>query len=196
LTDAINRMGRSGVQGVVLQQSLAGMVSRPGGELDAMAQQVWNHMVRVAPLARQLASAFAVGAEQAFLLGLLHDVGKLVVFDRITEMRSSQRRALAIDRQVVARVLRSLHEPLGGLVIQQWGLDSEIARAVGSHHREPPPQSRDALGEVIFLAERVDLARERKEQFDLDALWTAGKLTGDRAVVADELGVSSSDAAA
>ena len=76
------------------------MVSRPGGELDTMAQQVWNHMVRVAPLARDLSGAFGVGPEQAFLLGLLHDVGKLVVFDRITELRTVQRRPLVIDRSI------------------------------------------------------------------------------------------------
>jgi HD-like signal output (HDOD) protein len=196
LTEAITRMGRTGVQGVVLQQSLAGMVSRPGGDLDTMAQQVWNHMVRAAPLARQFAPAFDVVPEQAFLLGLLHDVGKLVVFDRITEMRSAQRRALAIDRDVVNRVLRLLHEPLGGLVIQQWGLDGEIARAVASHHREHPPETPDTLCEVIFVAEHIDLARDRKRQIDLDALWSAGSLTADRAAVANELGLDANDAAA
>src|SRR5581483_6924011 len=69
LTDAINRMGRAGVQCVVMEQSVAGMVSRPGGQLDAMVQQVWNHMVRVAPLARRLAPAFAANADQSFLIG-------------------------------------------------------------------------------------------------------------------------------
>ena len=196
LVDAITRMGRAGVQGVVLQQSVAGMVSRPGGDLDAMAQQAWNHMVRVAPLTREIASAFGVAPEQAFLLGLLHDVGKLVVFDRITELRSSQRRTLVIDRQIVARALRLLHEPLGGLVIQQWGLDSEIARAVGWHHRDPVPTTRDPLSEVIFVAEHVDLARERKEPIDLDQLWERGQLAGDKAAVADALGHSSNEAAA
>ncbi|MEO7086265.1 MAG: HDOD domain-containing protein [Gemmatimonadaceae bacterium] len=196
LTDAIGRMGRAGVQGVVLQQSVAGMVSRPGGELDAMAQKVWNHMVRVAPLARQLAGAFGVAADQAFLLGLLHDVGKLVVFDRITELRSAKRRTLSIDRDVVGRALRLMHEPLGGLVIQQWGLDGEIAQAVATHHREPAPQERDLLCEAIFVAERVDLAREQKTEIDLDALWAAGQLTAKRPAVADALGLSPSNEAA
>ncbi|MEP6494080.1 MAG: HDOD domain-containing protein [bacterium] len=189
LADAINRMGRVGVQSVVFEQSLTGMVSRPGGDLDAMAQQVWNHMVRTAPIARQLAPAFDVAPDEAFLLGLLHDVGKLVVFDRITELRGTQRRPLTVDRRDVSRALRLIHEPLGGLVVQQWGLESGIARAIGSHHREPVPAARDGLCEVIYVAERVDLAQNRKEAPDLEAIWSAGELTGDRAAVAEILGI-------
>jgi len=187
LSDAITRMGRVGVQSVLMEQSIAGMVSRPGGDLDAMAQQSWDHMVRVAPLARRLAPAVGAPPDQAFLLGLLHDVGKLVVFDRISELRGAKRRLLNIDKHVVSRALRLLHEPLGGLIVQNWGLDSDIARAIGSHHREPPPAVRDVLGEVVYVAERVDLAHARKEAPSLEAIWHAGGLTGDIAATADAL---------
>ncbi len=187
LTDAINRMGRVGVQGVIFEQSVSGMVSRPGGELDAMVEQVWNHMVRTAPIARQLARAFEIRPDEGFLVGLLHDVGKLVVFDRITEVRGAQRRLLSLDRGIVGKMLRLLHEPLGGLVVQQWGVEPDAARAIASHHRDPIPPIRDRLCELTYLAERIELAHARKETPDLDALWSAGALTGDRAAAGSAL---------
>jgi HD-like signal output (HDOD) protein len=196
LTDAINRIGRTGVKSVLLQQSVAGMVCRPGGELDAMVQQVWNHMVRVGPLARELAPAFGADPEEAFLLGLLHDVGKLVIFDRLSALRAGQRRVLAIDRTVISRTLRLLHEALGGLAALQWGLGEDSARAIGSHHREPVPAMRDACGEVIYVAERLDLARERKETPDLDAIWRRGALSGDRDAVDETVSRARSEHAA
>ena len=55
---------------------------------------------------------------------------------------------------------------------------------------------RHGLGELIFLAERVDLARERNEAIDLDAWGALGQLSGDRAAVAEALGRSLNDAAA
>jgi HD-like signal output (HDOD) protein len=149
-------------------------------------------MVRTAPLARQLAPAFEIAPDAGFLIGLLHDVGKLVVFDRITELRGGQRRLLTIDRQVVSRVLRVLHEPLGGLVVEEWGFESDFARAIASHHREPIPPIRDRLCELIYLAERVELVQTRKGELDLDAIWSAGGLTGDRSVAAKALGIASS----
>ncbi|HEY4130319.1 MAG TPA: HDOD domain-containing protein [Gemmatimonadaceae bacterium] len=185
LSDAINRMGRAGVQSVVMEQTLAGMVSRPGGQFDAMVQQVWDHMVRVAPLARHLAPAFGANADQAFLLGLLHDVGKLAVFDRVTDLRTSKRRTMVIDKDAMGRALSILHEPLGGLIVEQWQLDADVARAVATHHRDPRPVRRDVLSEVVFVAERVDLASQRKQFVDLPAMWDEAGLTASMDAVTD-----------
>jgi putative nucleotidyltransferase with HDIG domain len=188
LSDAINRMGRAGVQGVVMEQTLAGMVSRPGGQFDAMVQQVWDHMVRVAPLARHLAPAFGANADQAFLLGLLHDVGKLAVFDRLTDLRTSKRRAMIIEKGTMGRALSIVHESLGGLIVEQWQLDSDVARAVSTHHRDPRPVRRDVLSEVVYVAERVDLANTRKQFVDLPAMWDDAGLTASMDTVSDTLG--------
>jgi len=195
LSTAITRMGRVGVQSVLMEQAVGGMVSRPGGALDGMARQVWDHMVRTAPIARTLARVFGAPADQAFLLGLLHDVGKLAVFDRITEIRSTIHRLVDIDTGVITRLLRVIHEPLGGLVIRKWEIDGLIARHVASHHREPAPTGRDILSETIYVAERVDLMQERKKIPDLAAIWRAGALTCDARAAAVTLGLSTSTAA-
>ena len=84
MSNAITRLGHGGVRNVLIQNSLQGLVCRPGGALDAMVEQAWSHMVRTAPLARAIAPDFGVDGEKAFALGLLHDVGKLVTFDRLT----------------------------------------------------------------------------------------------------------------
>jgi putative nucleotidyltransferase with HDIG domain len=177
LSDAIGRMGLAGVQGVVMQQTVAGMVSRPGGQLDAMVTQVWDHMVRTAPLSRYLAPHFDANPDKAFLLGLLHDVGKLAVFDRITELRSTLRRPLVLERHMMGRALTILHAPLGGLIVEQWKLDSEVARAVANHHRNPRPTRRDVLSEVVYVAERLDLSRAQKQFIDLPEMWEEAGLT-------------------
>ncbi len=187
LTDAISRMGRAGVQGVVMMQAVSGMVSRPGGHLDAMVQQVWDHMVRVGPLCRHLAPAFGANADQAFLLGLLHDVGKLAIFDRVSELRSSHRRTMVLEKHMMGRALAILHESLGGLIIEQWQLDSDVARALATHHREPRPVRRDVLSEVVHVAERVDLARENKQFLDMQAMWDDAGLTANMDVVSDAI---------
>ena len=59
------------------------------------AEAAWAHMVRVGPLARGLARGFGVPPHEAFLLGLLHDVGKLVLFDLLSAVRHELRRAQA-----------------------------------------------------------------------------------------------------
>jgi HD-like signal output (HDOD) protein len=178
LLDAAVRVGTKGAHNVLLACMVEGMLCRPGGPFGLMLNQVWTHMVRTAPVARRLAPAFGIGSEPAFSLGLLHDIGKLVLFDRISGLRSEQRRDVKLSPDFMRWALRRLHEPLGALAVLRWGLGEEAATAVAGHHRQPPPETPDPRSEVIFVAERVDLADLARRRLDLDELWSVGELCG------------------
>lgn len=178
LSEAIVRQGRRSAHSVVLQQTLAGMVCRPGGIWTDMATKVWTHMVRTSPIARSLAPAFDVDPEQAMTLGLLHDIGKLVVFDRVSALRTATRREPELRKGAVSRLLRVLHEPLGGICALHWNLGDDSALAIATHHRDSLPAVPDALSEVLWLAERWDLAAWRFAPVKLSDLWAEGRLTG------------------
>jgi len=185
LTEAITRLGRRSVQNVVLQQALGGLVFSPGGPWQDMVGQVWSHMVRTGPVARELAPLFGVDPEQAFALGLLHDVGKIAVFERIARLRSANRGHFDVAKPALTRALQILHEPLGGLCAIGWGFGAEAAAAIAAHHRDPAPVEGKTESEVVFLAERIDLALQRTERdapLDLELLWRTGQLTADREV--------------
>lgn len=177
---AMQRVGVAGAQFALLQSSMEGMLCRPGPALQPVMQQVWTHMQRVAPVARQLSRVFGADPDEALTLGLLHDVGKLVVFDRIAALRTERRRELDLPTPVVSQILSALHESLGGLAILEWGLGDSSAWSVATHHRQGGRPGDDALAETIFLAERLDLAEIRKQAPDLDSIWAEGKLGGSR----------------
>ena len=156
--DALQRLGVVAARNVLLGHTVSALLCRPGGAYAAMVDNVWSHMVRTAPIARRLASPFNADAEEAFGLGLLHDVGKLVVFDRLTTLRIDGRRDFAVAPDDLKRILRALHEPLGGLAAHTWGLGDSAAEAIATHHRTPVPAVRNALSEVLCVAEASDLA--------------------------------------
>ena len=97
-------------------------------------------MQRTAPVARAIAPAFGVDAETAYSLALLHDVGKLVVFDHVSRLRHDHRRELKMPDLFFRQLLAHLHEPLGGLAVLRWDLGADAARAVAEHHRRPVPE--------------------------------------------------------
>ncbi|MFN8572430.1 MAG: HDOD domain-containing protein [Gemmatimonadaceae bacterium] len=181
---AVQRVGMSGVHNVVLKSMLEVMLCRPGGSYQDLADKAWSHMVRTAPIARAIAPAFGVVPDEAFAIGLLHDAGKMVIFDRVGSLRTLLRRDLTIPYASLSAILRMLHEDFGALAALQWGLGVNVAHAVSTHHRAPLPEVRDALSEVLYLAERLDLLSQRGLPADLDALWRDGALGGDKARVA------------
>jgi len=179
LAEAITRQGRRSVHNVLLEQTIGGLIFSPGGPWHEMVGKVWAHMVRTGPIARTLAPLFDVDPEQAFALALLHDVGKLAIFDRIASLRTAHRAELDLPRPAVTRALGVLHESLGGLCALGWNFGDEAALAIARHHRSPLPAERNALSEIIWLAERVDLATQRAETLDIPALWREGDLNAD-----------------
>jgi len=187
IAQALERIGVTGTRAVVLASCVDGLLSHPGGEFNTMASQVWDHMVRTAPLARAIAPAFAADPDEAFAVALLHDVGKLVVFDRISVLRASRRRPITVDAGFAHQLVQLLHEPLGALAAVRWGLGPRAASAIGSHHRRQSIAQRDSLAEVLFVAELADHAWRRSTPLDLEAIWQSGRLTGSPARVATAL---------
>ncbi len=183
LHGAVQRVGTSGVHNVVLKTMIDGVLCRPGSAYQEYVNLVWQHMIRVAPIARTLAPAFRASPDESFALGLLHDVGKLVIFDRLGELRKSLRRDAVFPLPVLSVILRTLHEPLGGLAALQWGLGSGVAHAIGTHHRAPVPEMYDARCELLYVAERIDLARVAGRELDVEGWWRDGLLATPRDVV-------------
>jgi HD-like signal output (HDOD) protein len=181
IRDAATRVGASGVQNVLLSVTVHGLLCRPGGDMARLAEQVWEHMVRTAAVARALAPAFGAAADRAYALGLLHDVGKLVVLDQAAALRVRLRRTPQLPAPAVHDALRSLHEPLGALALLRWGLGADAARSVGAHHRAPPPEQPDPTGELLHVAERADLAALHGVALDLAEVWARGALLGSAA---------------
>jgi HD-like signal output (HDOD) protein len=184
IDDAVRRLGAKGVQVAVLAGMAETLLARPAGVMSGLAAQVWAHMVRTGPLARTLARAFDVPPQEAFVLGLLHDVGKLVLCDMVGALREELRRDVLLADDLALDALVSLHEPLGGLALLRWGVDPRLARAVATHHRARPELGHDRLGEVVFLAERIDLARARGRELAVDRWHAEGRLTASPARVA------------
>lgn len=180
LNGAIERIGVVGTRSVVLANCVDGLLSRPGQPYESMVTSVWEHMIRTGQIARTTAGAFEVDQEEAFSVALLHDVGKLVVFDQISALRTQQRRPIIIPVSWLGALLQAVHEPLGALAALRWSMGARAASAIGEHHRYRASVSENMLAEVIFTAERADHAYRCGQPIDIDAVFQSGRLSGSR----------------
>ena len=175
---AVRRIGAKAVETLLLEKVLRGLVGRPGGALGAMAEGVWEDMIRISGVTRSMAPAFGVDAERAYALSLLSDVGKLVVFDHIADLRKIMRRDVAIPDDFLECLLHHVHEPLSGLAALRWGMGEEAAFVVAHHHRHPVPESSEPFTETLYVADAAAAALDGLP--DWDAIWSAGGITRER----------------
>lgn len=187
LNAGAQRIGLTAVTGILMESMVQQMLCRPGGAYDAQVQKVWSHMQRTAPIARAIAQAFQVDPEAAYSLALLHDVGKLLVFDHISVLRHEKRREVKMPDTFFRQLVWHLHEPLGGLAVLRWDMGGEAAYAISEHHRRPVPEVPDTMTECLHVAEAVELAHTNFTKLDWDAIWANGGITSDVLAVQDRL---------
>jgi HD-like signal output (HDOD) protein len=89
-------------------------------------------------------------AEDAFLAGLFHDVGKLVVAVAMPEQYESILTAAAVTCEPLLeserRMLQTDHAELSALAVDYWGLGEPIRDAAAYHHE--PDQAPAAAGKI------------------------------------------------
>lgn len=177
---ALDRIGLTQARGVLTACCASNLLSLPGGQYNAMAAQVWSHMIRTGPIAQCLAPALSVNPDEAMTLALLHDVGKLIVFDRLSVLRATRRRSIELPPDFFQALLGAAHEPLGALAAQRWQLGQRAVAAIGNHHRQVPSLRHEPLSEALYLADVVDHAMSHHEMADLNEVWSRGALSAPR----------------
>jgi len=167
LSAAVAQLGYKMIRNVALsfaaQQVFIGYGSRAVREF---VRGVWQHSVRTAVLAHMLARVRTrLDADEAFLAGLLHEVGKLYILMSAKD----EAEALTAD-PAFESVMAAFHPRLGRAVIEAWSLSGELALAVGEHERTSleapdPPTLVALLAAANFLAEHNERACSEPDFF-------------------------------
>src|SRR5215203_102839 len=92
-----------------------------------------EHGIGNAFLAQLVARLAVVNQEEAFLYGLVHDIGKLLVLQLSKDYVRGGGKAPSDDE--VADVMDARHAEFGGRVLREWRLPPVIEEPVVTHHR-------------------------------------------------------------
>lgn len=123
----------------------------PGLSLD----ELWAHSSMTARFSRDIAKDLGASGrvqEDAFLAGMLHDVGKLLLLDqpnylrRVARMQSSEENISFAEAEY--KEFGASHAELGGYLLGLWGLADLVVEAVACHHR--PSQISGELSPVLL----------------------------------------------
>ena len=140
--------------------------------------ELWHHSLRTATLAKALASSERVAkpvVEEAFVAGILHDIGKLVLaanfaaeYERVLEQVVTLKTSLLDAEQ---QAFGATHAQVGAYLLNLWGLPLPVVEAIALHHC--PGQATDvSLSPLTFVHVADELAQaaraERSEARGLD----------------------------
>jgi len=129
LRAAVVRLGVRVIRDVVFEAAIARGVFQVGEYVDTLAS-IARHSTLTAYLTRIVCRRAAIDADLAFICGLLHDVGFAGLLLAVKHVEGSSAPALA----TVWPHFDALHERASLLLVQRWGLPSDVVEIVGHHH--------------------------------------------------------------
>lgn len=137
MAPAIGRLGARALRMLLLHESMraASFTNRSG--LKELAQSIWRRSMASACTMRGLAELTGTDKENAFLAGLLHDIGYVVVLRITHEYCQGARYAVDLDFQTFEYLGFESHQEFGELVADAWSLADEMKAILSSHHRYP-----------------------------------------------------------
>lgn len=128
-------------------------------------QAFWKHSLAVGCAAKLLAGRLStrIDPEEAFVCGLLHDLGKVALdailpksYSRVIDIARTERAAIS---DIETRLLNVDHTVVGKRLGQRWGLPESIITTMWLHHQDPEMLPRSVPGHeyarLVYLADLV-----------------------------------------
>ncbi|MCM1321282.1 MAG: HDOD domain-containing protein [Bacteroides sp.] len=130
------------------------------GRQSEQTKKLWRHCYRVAfyahNIAKNLCSSNHTLVQDAYVCGLLHDIGKVLFSDTYSELASyyeKLRRQKNISVQIMEKLFAGAnHAEIGARIAEKWHFPDVICAAIRYHHipDEAPPDFADIAGLVYF----------------------------------------------
>lgn len=131
LDKAIARIGLKMTQNYVLILSKRSMFRVDAPQYEAMLNQVWQHSLATAACAQALAQKLSLNdADGYYTMGLLHDIGKLLLLQIYAEIAKKRPGA---NEQECRELMERLHGEFGAALLANWKFPGEYQQVARYH---------------------------------------------------------------
>ena len=180
IDQAVAYLGTSAVKNIAVCSAVYQAFNSRKGDKAFNLKVFWWHSLKCALLARIFAKEVAYGSpDEAFVAGLLHDIGKLVLWVNFSEKYTALIKKYVNRPEMLTAAesqLGATHSQIGAWLLDRWKFQSFVADSALYHH-EPLERVAHALPlvQIVYTADK--LAGQTVEGRE-DGLRVAEKLHG------------------
>jgi HD-like signal output (HDOD) protein len=152
IPEAVIRIGVDGVRNMVFTVCFSSRMYDPGiyGE---QGRLLIEHGIGTAYVARMVAELADEDEDEAFLYGLLHDIGKLLIMKLAYDYK--KRTGTSVPPDELAAGLEQHHANFGGITLKRWGLPLTLEEPIRCHHDYRAATNAPRKAMVAYLANRL-----------------------------------------
>jgi putative nucleotidyltransferase with HDIG domain len=163
LQQALIFMGLKSILSIVAVHSLSSFAPRSPEKI----REILRHSLVCAFVAKKIASAVRMDPEEAFVCGLLHDIGKTVLLNFLADH--------ALPEGDKSKIMSEFHQEVGFLLADTWKFSEVVKLTIKFHHNPELVTGYKKNVAVIHIADLISNGR-----------YEAGCLKGDLRILPDE----------
>jgi HD-like signal output (HDOD) protein len=154
--EAIMRLGSNEVINILLLISQRENFCAQDPWVSNVMHKLWQHSVASAVGAQWIARNCRLRflQQEAFIAGLLHDVGKPFLMTVIEKIKLRGGLELPLNEEVIGQVLTALHAEDGYSLLIKWGLPEAYCSVARNHHKE----NIDPNDELLVMVRLANMA--------------------------------------
>lgn len=153
LSEAVVRVGTQAVRQMVTATCLTSKLRNPK-IYGAHGRDLVDHCIGTAYLAWLVADRVDGDSDEAFLCGLLHDIGKFVMLKLANEDKPLAPGAMSIEE--FDALVASRHAGIGGRALARWAFAPAVQIPVAFHHAPALAGTAHRRGaEITYVANRL-----------------------------------------
>jgi putative nucleotidyltransferase with HDIG domain len=140
LQQAIIFMGLKSVLSIVTVHSLSGISPKNADEV----KEILRHSLLCAFVAKKIAIALRLDPEEAFVCGLLHDIGKTVILNLLADQQ--------IAEEMKKGIIHEYHPQIGFMLGSKWNFSEVVKNSIHYHHNPAEAHANKKMIEAVHVA--------------------------------------------
>jgi putative nucleotidyltransferase with HDIG domain len=159
ISRAVVFIGLKNLRNMVVLEALKDIFKKKEGKDNGFSRsQLWLHSAAVSIGSQMISErVFGIKGEDAFLCGILHDIGMIVeeqvaqpLFQQACESFTP---ATQTFPQVEKEVIGTNHSAIGSLLARDWRFPAEVQEGIKNHHKELAEVEPSSISGIIQTSE-------------------------------------------
>jgi len=141
ISRAVALLGMKNLHNIAVTDAIKGMLRSNSSSTEFSPQRLWLHSAASSICCKMIAERiFTINGDDAYLCGILHDIGLIV------EMETEEEKFLQLIDQLVAdgpsiielehNLFNTDHCQIGYILAKEWCIPDPIADAIRDHHQD------------------------------------------------------------
>ena len=130
---AVVKLGIEGLRSVLSMTVMQPLIQRKSFYYSNFGHNIWKHSVCCAMSCEIIAKQRGLEPFKAYLSGLVHDIGKITIFNELSNQFQKQHGGNPPSYAAFTQLMLSLSEPLSQQIAADWSLPEEICSSLKQH---------------------------------------------------------------